>query len=71
MAVVHQVVPGIRKAAIVMLLVGEELSSEVFKHLSEDEIESLSKEMAALGPVPMHLGEKILDALSRSAGVEA
>ena len=62
MAVVHQqVVPGIRKAAIVMLLVGEELSAEVFKHLSEDEIEGLSKEMAAIGPVPSHLGEKILD----------
>jgi flagellar motor switch protein FliG len=62
MAVVHQqVVPGIRKAAIVMLLLGEELSSEVFKHLSEEEIEELSKEMAALGPVPSHLGEKILD----------
>ena len=42
MAVVHQqVIPGIRKAAIVMLLVGEELSAEVFKHLSEEEIEGL------------------------------
>jgi flagellar motor switch protein FliG len=62
MAVVHQqLIPGIRKAAIVMLLVGEELSSEVFKHLSEDEIEALSKEMAALGPVPSQVGEKILD----------
>jgi flagellar motor switch protein FliG len=61
MAVVHQVIPGIRKAAIVMLLVGEELSSEVFKHLSEEEIEALSKEMAALGPVPSQLGEKVLD----------
>jgi flagellar motor switch protein FliG len=62
MAVVHQqVIPGIRKAAIVMLLLGEELSSEVFKHLSEEEIEELSKEMAALGPVPTQLGEKVLD----------
>jgi flagellar motor switch protein FliG len=62
MAVIHQqIVPGIRKAAIVMLLLGEELSAEVFKHLSEEEIEDLSKEMAAIGPVPSHLGEKILD----------
>jgi flagellar motor switch protein FliG len=57
----HQTIPALRKAAIVMLLLGEELSSEVFKHLSEDEIEGLSKEMAALGPVPMGLGEKVLD----------
>ena len=48
MAIVHQVVPGIRKAAIVMLLVGEELSSEVFKHLSEDEIEGLRQWKRAL-----------------------
>jgi flagellar motor switch protein FliG len=58
---VHQTIPALRKAAIVMLLLGEELSSEVFKHLSEDEIEGLSKEMAALGPVPMNLGERVLD----------
>jgi flagellar motor switch protein FliG len=60
-AIIHQTVPAIRKAAIVMLLLGEELSSEVFKHLTEDEIEGLSKEMAALGPVPTQLGEKVLD----------
>jgi flagellar motor switch protein FliG len=58
---IHQTVPAIRKAAIVMLLVGEELSSEVFKHLTEEEIEGLSKEMAALGPVPTQLGERVLE----------
>ena len=61
MAILHQTIPPIRKAAIVMLLLGEELSAEVFKHLNEDEIEGLSKEMAALGPVPTPLGEKVLD----------
>jgi flagellar motor switch protein FliG len=60
MAIVHQI-PGIRKAAIVMLLVGEERSADVFKYLSEDEIEALSKEMAALGPVPSAIGEKVMD----------
>ena len=61
MAVLHQTIPALRKAAIVMLLVGEELSSEVFKHLTEEEIEGVSKEMAALGPVPTQIGEKVLD----------
>jgi flagellar motor switch protein FliG len=60
MAIVQQI-PGIRKAAIVMLLVGEELSAEVFKHLNEDEIEALSKEMAALGPVASAVGERVLE----------
>jgi flagellar motor switch protein FliG len=59
----HATIPPLRKAAIVMLLLGEELSSEVFKHLTEDEIEGLSREMAALGPVPTPLGEKVLDEL--------
>jgi flagellar motor switch protein FliG len=58
---VHPTIPPLRKAAIVMLLLGEELSSEVFKHLSEEEIEGVSKEMAALGPVSTPLGEKVLD----------
>ena len=51
----------LRKAAIVMLLLGEELSADVCKHLTEEEIEGLSKEMASLGPVPTGLGEKVLD----------
>jgi len=61
MALVHQNIPGLRKAAIVLLLLGEELSSEIFKRLSEEEIEELSKEMAAIGPVATGLGEKVLD----------
>src|SRR5262245_61938337 len=61
MANAHQTIPGLKKAAIVLLLLGEELSSEVFKHLNEEEIEDLSKEMAALGPVATGLGEKVLE----------
>ena len=33
------VLGGVTKAAIVMLLLGEDASTEVFRHLSEDEIE--------------------------------
>jgi flagellar motor switch protein FliG len=61
MAVAHQVIPGLKKAAILMLILGEDLSAEVCKHLTEEEVEAVSKEMAALGPVPTPLGEKVLD----------
>lgn len=59
---------GLRKAAIVMLLLGEEATSEVFKHLSEDEIEVVAKEMAALGQVQSHITETVLDEFHQSAG---
>jgi len=37
---------GIRKAAMFFILFGEERSGEVFKHLSEDEIRDVSKEIS-------------------------
>ncbi|MGH9371204.1 MAG: flagellar motor switch protein FliG [Vicinamibacterales bacterium] len=52
---------GLRKAAIVTLLLGEEATAEVFRHLQEHEIESLAKEMAALGQVPQAVGERVLE----------
>lgn len=52
---------GMKKAAIAALLLGEEASAEVFKHLNVDEVEALAREVAALGQVPPHLGEAVLD----------
>jgi flagellar motor switch protein FliG len=52
---------GVTKAAIVMLLLGEEATSEVFRHLSEDEIERLAREMAELGQVSSKMSENVLD----------
>ncbi|MBI4477481.1 MAG: flagellar motor switch protein FliG [Acidobacteria bacterium] len=53
--------PGARKAAIVTLLVGEENSTAIFKHLREDEIERIAREVAAIGVVPADSGELVLD----------
>jgi len=52
---------SLRKAAIVTLLIGEEQSSEVLRHLREDEIEKLAKEMAGLGHISASLGETVLE----------
>jgi flagellar motor switch protein FliG len=54
-------ISGIKKAAIVSLLIGEERSAEVFRHLREDEIERLAKEVAALGHISSTLGESVLE----------
>src|SRR5947207_2926155 len=53
-------ISGVRKAAVLTLLLGEEQSSQVFKHLREEEIERITKEVAAIGAVQPELGEKVL-----------
>jgi flagellar motor switch protein FliG len=58
---------GLKKAAIVALMLGEEASGEVFKHLTEEEVERLAKEVAALGPVSTSLSEKVLDEFHQTA----
>jgi flagellar motor switch protein FliG len=58
---------GARKAAILILTLGEEASSEVLKHLQEEEIERIAKELAAIGGVPAETGEKILDEFNTKA----
>jgi flagellar motor switch protein FliG len=58
---IQAVLSGTRKAAILTLLLGEEVSSAVFKFLSEDEIERIAKEVAALGAVAPDSGETVLE----------
>jgi len=58
---------GVRKAAVVLLAVGEDASAEVFKHLNEGEIELLAREMAALGQVPPRETEKVMEEFHATA----
>jgi flagellar motor switch protein FliG len=45
-------IPGVRKAAVLLLTMDEELSKEIIKDLSEEEIEALGKEMSQLVFIP-------------------
>lgn len=67
MAAVQTSLSGIRKAAILSLLLGEEASTSIFKHLSEDEIERIAKEVASLGTVPTESGENVLEEFHQMA----
>jgi flagellar motor switch protein FliG len=60
-AVQVQPLSGVRKAAVMTLLLGEETSSAIFKHLHEDEIEQIAKEVALLGNVSAPTGELVLE----------
>ena len=42
---------GVRKAAILTLMVGETPAAALFKHLSEDEIEKIAREVALVGQI--------------------
>jgi flagellar motor switch protein FliG len=54
-------VKGPRKAAALIILLGEELSSQIFKFLWEDEIEEISREISTLSSVPPELSESVLE----------
>lgn len=58
---VQMTLSGVRKAAILVTTLGEEAAAEMFRHLHEDEIERIAKEVAALGAVTSEQGEKVLE----------
>ena len=61
MAVDLENVKGVRKAAVLCVLLGEDVSSLLFRNLWEDEIEVLSKEISILSSVSSELSETVLE----------
>ncbi len=61
------VLSGMKKAAILVLTLGEEASGEMFKHLQEDEIEKIAREVASIGPVGSETGERVLEEFHQMA----
>lgn len=51
---------GTYKAAVLCIALGEDLSSEVFKHLSEAEIEQISQEVASIEVLPKETIEYVI-----------
>ena len=43
--------PGARKAALLSVLMGEQVSADVLKHLEEDEVHVIGREMARIQSV--------------------
>lgn len=54
-------IPGPKKAAIVMVALGSDASSKIFRNLGESDVERLSTEIARLGNVPPELREAVLE----------
>ena len=58
---------GARKVAVALMTLGEEASAAVFKHLNEDEIERVAREIAGMSTVPQELSEHVLTELHATA----
>jgi len=58
---------GIRKAAILVAVMGEEAASTVYKHLSEKEIQVVTKELAEMGRIPTDVASGVLEEYSQLA----
>ena len=54
-------IPGARKAAILCLTLGEEAGSELFKHLDEEEVQILSRELALLPDVKSDIADTVVE----------
>ncbi len=54
-------VSGLKRAAILMVLLGDEASASIFRHLDEQEIQEVSKEISRLGKIETEAADQILD----------
>ena len=62
---------GSKKAAIMMILLGDEASAGVFRHLQEDEIQEISKEISRLGDVTPDIADDVLEEFHRLSMAQA
>jgi flagellar motor switch protein FliG len=54
-------ITGIRKAAILMVLLGDEASASLFRFLQEDEVQEITKEISRLGRIDPQAADTVLD----------
>lgn len=53
--------PGIRKAAVLSMLLGQDSASLLLQQLNEDEVEAIAQEVARMPGVPASAGQEVLE----------
>ncbi len=53
--------PGVKKAAILMIILGDQTSADILRELDEDEVQLISREMARINSISNEQSEEILD----------
>src|SRR6185369_12287356 len=56
-----EAIPGIRKAAILLVSLGEDASAELLRQLEEQEVQDIGREVARLSSVTAEQAELVLD----------
>ena len=57
---------GVRKAAVLLTVLGEDAAAAIFKNLDETELQRVADEVSTLGPVPMELSVQISEEYLRA-----
>jgi flagellar motor switch protein FliG len=57
----HGPINGLRKAAILMVILGEDAASEIYRHLPPTEVEQVTKEITAIGRIDSDLALEVLE----------
>jgi flagellar motor switch protein FliG len=65
-----QALTGIRKAAILLVLLGDEAACQVYRHLSALEVQRLTQEIAKLSYIFPETAAQILEEFHQSAGTQ-
>jgi len=52
---------GPQKAAVLLITLGGDMSAEILKHMSEDEVQRIGREVALAQKVPNEVAEEVLD----------
>ncbi len=52
---------GKQKAAVLALVLGEDVTSELFKRLDDDEVQDISREISLMGAVPADVSDKVVE----------
>ena len=56
-----EVIPGLRKAAMMLVLLGDKTSAEIVKELSEEEVQTVSREIARIDAISPEHAESLLE----------
>jgi flagellar motor switch protein FliG len=52
---------GKQKAAVLCLVLGEDLTAEIFKRLDDDEVRDISREISLIGAVPADITDRVVE----------
>jgi len=52
---------GRQKAAVLFLVLGEDITAEIFKRLEDDEVQEISREISLIGAVPADVTDRVVE----------